>query len=422
MSLAASVSSSEITVIRSDKDSIIFDLPFGMPDLSRMSEGCYIPKPNSILECKYLAIERIGIADSPKLLARLSAEERIEKIAVNTLKRSFIHELGEFSRSLPEIDDPTKHSAELTEAFKELDKVRGAIFLADLKRILSQSEALQRKEHREKGALESFDEYIATIKKLVLQIERFISTSSEANLFDDLYYRSMYQHHLIFKRHVLPLVKGDFAVKLESVIAEKGIEQEAKSLMGRTGIESHLLDMAFYEKLGMVISNRFVDIAAEEASKIDHIRSLVAGSLHATGVVDELLSVLGISPSSSISDLVGFLKTNGPFAAHGWYGKSQYLTPPQLYASLSKLGERDVFAWKPGAQRADKSSFAHCVTVVGAMATSDVKGIVFFVDPIEGSDPSDHTTEKVYAISYDNFKKNHIQIVFTPKLGVEARV
>lgn len=61
------------------------------------------------------------------------------------------------------------------------------------------------------------------------------------------------------------------------------------------------------------------------------------------------------------------------------------------------------------------------MTIVAAKALSASTGLVFFIDPTDKSDPSDHKSERVFAISFQNFLENNLGVIFNPGAGLAAR-
>lgn len=73
--LAAARPLDEINIFSHDADSIFYDMPYGLLNIDE--EGAErMVKPASILECGFMALDRITSIESPKLSASLSVEAR----------------------------------------------------------------------------------------------------------------------------------------------------------------------------------------------------------------------------------------------------------------------------------------------------------------------------------------------------------
>lgn len=117
-----------------------------------------------------------------------------------------------------------------------------------------------------------------------------------------------------------------------------------------------------------------------------------------------------------IDKLIVELKEKGPLMIQGDFGMKAYIDPP---VAMKQIGERDIYAWKPGAKRYE-SMDGHTVILVGAEKTQKI-GLVFFIDPADPSDPKDRTQQKIYAISFKNFTSNIRDLIgfksFEPGIG-----
>lgn len=104
-------------------------------------------------------------------------------------------------------------------------------------------------------------------------------------------------------------------------------------------------------------------------------------------------------PVQGIDKLLDELKEKGPLVIMGDFGLSAYIDPP--FKMSQKISARDIYAWHPGAERNDSTGAGHSVVLVGAKKTHD-KALVYFIDPIDPSDPLDRNKQKIYMTSFTN--------------------
>jgi len=110
------------------------------------------------------------------------------------------------------------------------------------------------------------------------------------------------------------------------------------------------------------------------------------------------------SPSEPINHLILELKNRGPLVVGGNFGTDSYSSDP--FIMKENVAERSIYAWPPGTKHKD-IRFGHTITIIGARKYGD-KGLVYYVDPMDPSDPNDITAQKIYAISYQSLKDNAI--------------
>ncbi|MBA3237729.1 MAG: hypothetical protein H0T62_05175 [Parachlamydiaceae bacterium] len=109
------------------------------------------------------------------------------------------------------------------------------------------------------------------------------------------------------------------------------------------------------------------------------------------------------APNKGVNTLIGELKENGPLCVAGYLGKLFYKDAP--FIMKQKYSGRDVYAWRPGAERIPPTYLAHTVLLVGAKKVED-KAYVFFIDSQDCSDPIDKSQQKIYLISLSNLTEN----------------
>ena len=104
-------------------------------------------------------------------------------------------------------------------------------------------------------------------------------------------------------------------------------------------------------------------------------------------------------PSHPIERLIREISKHGPHAVNGHIGQEFYEDKP--FKLTEKVEGRTVFGWKPTAQRKSNLPSFHVVVLVGARSE---KGHVYFIDPLDGSDPKNIETQIIYVMSYERLK------------------
>jgi hypothetical protein len=109
-------------------------------------------------------------------------------------------------------------------------------------------------------------------------------------------------------------------------------------------------------------------------------------------------------PSHPIHELGNQIEAHGPHMILGQFGEEFYEQGPFL---ARKIQERGIYGWRPHAKRIDKGRDLHGIVLVGVDCD---KEHVFFIDPINSSDPKHPMKEKIYVISYGNLRSNIFSI------------
>ncbi len=112
-------------------------------------------------------------------------------------------------------------------------------------------------------------------------------------------------------------------------------------------------------------------------------------------------------PSQPISELISSLESHGPHYMKGMHGKSFYIDEPK--PMKEKIQGRTVFYWPKGSERKELGK-SHSIVVVGAKEGGTSGGLVYFIDPLDKSDPQHPELQKVYVISYDTLCKNLVNL------------
>ena len=85
----------------------------------------------------------------------------------------------------------------------------------------------------------------------------------------------------------------------------------------------------------------------------------------------------------------------------GIFGRGCYSDEPYIY---DQVGHRDIFAWRKTAKRFTLAG-GHAVVIVGAKKINKSE-FVYFIDPMDSSDPNDKSKQKIYMITYKNLRDN----------------
>ncbi|MBS0652352.1 MAG: hypothetical protein JSR39_02370 [Verrucomicrobia bacterium] len=105
------------------------------------------------------------------------------------------------------------------------------------------------------------------------------------------------------------------------------------------------------------------------------------------------------TPFEKVDGLIEKLTERGPMFVCGLFGRTFYNAPPK--AMENKLHGKTIWYWPVGSALPDDgASPSHSIIIVGANNEGSRGGVVYFIDPSDGSDPSDPERQKVYAMSY----------------------
>ncbi len=104
-------------------------------------------------------------------------------------------------------------------------------------------------------------------------------------------------------------------------------------------------------------------------------------------------------PTKGIETLIGALKKDGPLFASGQLGQTYYRTAPY---QMETVARRAIWGWEEGDFEEGSQESLHAVVVVGAKAEG-TRGFVYFVDPADGSDPSNPDKQRIYILPYASF-------------------
>ncbi|MBS0651205.1 MAG: hypothetical protein JSR93_08585 [Verrucomicrobia bacterium] len=115
------------------------------------------------------------------------------------------------------------------------------------------------------------------------------------------------------------------------------------------------------------------------------------------------------TPYQPIESLIESLKSNGPHCVTGFHGSSWYRSPPAVQQTIEG---RSIYGWDSSDRLPESSSSAigaksltsHTIVIIGA---DKAGGIVYFIDPNDGSSVKDPEQQKIYAIPYQSLTEHH---------------
>lgn len=119
-------------------------------------------------------------------------------------------------------------------------------------------------------------------------------------------------------------------------------------------------------------------------------------------------------PLQPIEKLIENLNLYGPHLVIGKFGQNFYQT--EAIKLPETIAGRTILGWPGHVTRINENEAAfHAVVIVGATVKEEER-CVYFVDPLDGSDPSDINTQKIYEISYQELTTS-----IANSLGIQQR-
>lgn len=118
------------------------------------------------------------------------------------------------------------------------------------------------------------------------------------------------------------------------------------------------------------------------------------------------------SALNEISELQSCLKDEGAILARGYYGRCYYSKPASVVETIE---QKPIYGWKPTDRLpADHPQFLsgyHAIVIIGTDTVGPKGGYVYFVDPLDGSDPQNPLQRKIYKISYQSLTSQVVDLV-----------
>lgn len=112
-----------------------------------------------------------------------------------------------------------------------------------------------------------------------------------------------------------------------------------------------------------------------------------------------------MDPKESIDKLIECLKIEKALIVQGVFGCTRYVNEPRI---VQKIAGHPIYGWKPSDRREIdfSSKIGHAIVIIGASKGGRKGGYVYFVDPKDGSNPTNPLQQKIYVISYQNLITN----------------
>ncbi|MGK0183585.1 MAG: hypothetical protein ACI9YB_002902 [Halioglobus sp.] len=105
-------------------------------------------------------------------------------------------------------------------------------------------------------------------------------------------------------------------------------------------------------------------------------------------------------PSREVDDLIEQIRESGPHKVSGKFGKMFYEEDAALQPR--SCGSYNLYAWKKGSTRKELNK-THSIVIIGASKRAP-GGLVYFLDPLDESDPAKPFERPVYVMSYNRLK------------------
>ena len=112
------------------------------------------------------------------------------------------------------------------------------------------------------------------------------------------------------------------------------------------------------------------------------------------------LHVSSWMPTQPFESLAAEIQRHGPLIVFGTFGRSFYEVPPKKLEKT--INNRDIYGWSKTDKKIPGTLMIHAVLLVGAEKIKN-RQLVYYIDPIDPSDPSHRETQRIYAMSYERF-------------------
>ncbi|MES2121609.1 MAG: hypothetical protein V4492_02385 [Chlamydiota bacterium] len=382
----------------------IYSMPEGKPDvknhpLTPENEDCrpmVEQKPQKGLSCLFYAFNMLRLRVGPNPSPEYQEARKVEKL------------ISDFKKNLMVLKDKRQESAFIEENLVEMFHVNiNAIRMLrsidiDLTRAKlvpqrSLVDSLLREYDRlaqSAGVAEGSGERVIYAKAISL-FEQFTKQDQYHDL--EYFIRHNYTHENIklcldFLSQLTQDPKRAYEEWARKDISENlSLQLGSMALISETAVETAMGSILPYEEI---------------QKRVDRLNHLA---------YSETAKALGFqfapwTPSQPLTELQECLKKYGPLVVVGEFGGSHYRVPPE---QKEVVAGKPVFGWLPKDRRQDSDlphrirGGYHVVVIIGAAINAKAKGggIVYFIDPMDGSRPSQQdlpNTQKIHAISYDN--------------------
>jgi len=131
---------------------------------------------------------------------------------------------------------------------------------------------------------------------------------------------------------------------------------------------------------------------SEKNTLLDHMARLI--SIKKYG-----LEISSWSPQQPIEKLIAELESRGPLGIGGYFGISHYANPPKKLER--KIEGRGIYGWAKNAPKHVDPVNGHMILIVAAEKTPQ-KQLVYYIDPIDDSDPNDPSKQRIFVTNYSS--------------------
>lgn len=167
------------------------------------------------------------------------------------------------------------------------------------------------------------------------------------------------------------------------------INQISLTILGKNPEDYFIVDQCTDSKMGETDKQKWHDLSAfEKRALLENYCFRVSYELYK-------LKVSSWHPEQGPEELANVLRKNGPMYTKGQVGRRYYAEQPQV---INKIAKTIILGWEKGAKRIELQ-ILHSVVIVGA--STELNGFVYYVDPLDESDPENE--RPVYVSSYNNF-------------------
>lgn len=338
-----------ISILQRTDSSIIYELPAGKPN-PHLERPIGEDTRERVLQlackgnmCWYYTFRLIAPHIGKKAPKELAKERKLEKACSLHRKAQTAH-----INSLPAITDQL-HTEMGFKTLKNIDIKKAEFFIknrTELQPILETEQTLE------------------GLPSLFPFLEEFLKEGIHKNMHEFLLnkkFSKLNQNCIDFLHH-------------SNVDIEESLKSEISAKNGYDAVD--------WQKLDVIKKAAFLDIL---------VRNVVAKAYN--------LQKASWTPSKGIDSLIVQLKAVGPLYIGGSFGKFVYVNEP--FKMSQKISERDIYAWRPKAQRHAITFSGNSVLLIGAEKVQR-KAFVYYIDSDDPSDPKNRSKQKIYKISFEN--------------------
>lgn len=363
--------------LRNDAQCVFFRIPHGIPDPSQEcplgpDQRPKVRREGSVSLCFYVAFSVIRKYIGPTFCEQLKHLQRFETALATMQKAQIAHETA-----LKTCNQVFCNSTK--ESLLKCDKERAAFRAKKMEAFLTSAKYRSEIMAQAEKSGELLD-LSGTLEDTPGQIElhrNFISQDKFQNLFEyclDLKMAPRFKIQLAFLAAI-----GKSSEQIKAELRSYGgpeFDQELNAAKNLTSLT--------VKKFGPALQNAVQMLALQHFD----------------------LDFALWKPTHPFPVLLSLLKQHGPLGITGSFGVESYQCAPKRLEE--KWGDREVCAWPPGSPRKESELLGHAVTIIGALSGPETAGggYIYFLDPINASDPANPLLDKIYKISYKNLQAN----------------